>query len=203
MCLKKSVNYYTNSFVVLVLHVEFSGSFGYTCPSGFLVPTAYIFRQTKYQKTFSERLLRAGSISRFSSFRYVPTPKGVFAKPRDHHQQPFRAFLATMLGLLSSFRLPSVALQTTWWSMASWQVIRCWLIIFVSRSLSQSDTEAKPPRLWQKKLGLRRGHKLLICLLKELFPEDRYEKKPSAILTKRATNEMRYSRSSEGSLVRC
>lgn len=71
----------------------------------FLVPTAYIFRQTKYQKTFSERLLRAGSISHFSSFRYVPTPKGVFAKPRDHHQQPFRAFLATMLGLLSSFRL--------------------------------------------------------------------------------------------------
>lgn len=105
MCLKKSVNYYTNSFVVLVLHVEFSGSFGYTCPSGFLVPIAYIFRQTKYQKTFSERLLRAGSISRFSSFRYVPTPKGVFAKPRDHHQQPFRAFLATMLGLLSSLRL--------------------------------------------------------------------------------------------------
>lgn len=49
--------------------------------------------------------LRAGSISHFSSFWYVPTPKGVFAKPRDHHQQPFRAFLAIRLWLLSSFKL--------------------------------------------------------------------------------------------------
>lgn len=90
--------------MVLVLHVVFSGSFSCACPCDLLVPKACICRNPKYQKLFSTPL-RAGSISRFSSFWYVPTPRGVFAKLRDHHQQPFRAFLAIRLWLLSSFKL--------------------------------------------------------------------------------------------------
>lgn len=52
MCLKENINYKTNSFVVLVLHVVFSESFSYTCPGDLLVPKACIFRKTKYQKMF-------------------------------------------------------------------------------------------------------------------------------------------------------
>lgn len=94
--------------------------------------------------------LRAGSIPYFSSFWCILTPKGV--KPRDHHQQPFRAFLAPMLWLLSSIRLGFTDALV---ALAGRQVIWCCLIIFVSRSLPQSGTEAKMPSLWQKRLGWR------------------------------------------------
>jgi len=71
--------------------------------------TSWFLKLAFSEKTNIKRLLssslRAGSISHFSSFWYAPTPRGVFAKPRDHHQQPFRAFLAIRLWLLSSFKL--------------------------------------------------------------------------------------------------
>lgn len=52
MCLNENFNYKTNSFMVLVLHVVFSGFFTYACPCDLLVPKGSIFRKTKYQKTF-------------------------------------------------------------------------------------------------------------------------------------------------------
>lgn len=143
--------------------------------------------------------MRVGSISYFSSFWCVLTPKGVFAKPRDHHhQQPFLAFLALMLWLLSSFRLGFTDHLVAGAGRQSYGVDSSFL--FPDPSLSQTLRQRCPD--WQKKLGWRHGHELLICLLEESLPIERYGRQPSAILTKRATNEMRYSRSSEGSLVR-
>lgn len=147
------------------------------------------FQKPQISKHFSEQLLRAGSISYFSAFWYVPTPEGVFAKPGDHHQQPFRAFLATMLWLLSSFRLGFTDHLVACGKLARWYGADSSLL---SPDPSLSQTE--------KKLGWRHGYKLLICLLEELLPLERYGRKPSAILAKRAPNEVRYSRSSEGSL---
>lgn len=93
MCLKENAHYKPNSFAVLVLHVAFSGSFSYTLPRNLPLPKACICRKPQYQKAFQAHLceLPAFHISHLSGM-YRHLGRGVFAKPRDHHQQPFRAF---------------------------------------------------------------------------------------------------------------
>lgn len=80
-------------------------------PCDLLVPKACIFikkNDTQISRLFITAVT-AANISCFSSFWYAPTPRGAFAKPQDHHQQPFRAFLAISLQVLSS---ANFALQT-------------------------------------------------------------------------------------------
>lgn len=88
--------------------------------------------------------LRAGSISRFSSFWYVPTPRGVFAKPRDHHQQPFRASLTIRLWLLSSFKLGFTDHLVVCGKLASHTVLTHLFCFQISLSDSQTLGRSSP-----------------------------------------------------------
>lgn len=64
----------------------------------------FTFSEETSPKRLSSTMLRAGNISHFLSFWYVPTPGGGLSKPQDHHQQPLRAVVAIGLQLLSSLK---------------------------------------------------------------------------------------------------
>lgn len=145
MCLEENVNYKTNSFVVFVLHVVFSGFFSYACPCDLL---SWFLKAAFSEKPNIKRLfstpLRAGSISCFSSFWYVSTPRGVFAKPRDQQQQPFRAFLAIRLWLLSSFKLGFTDHLVVCGKLAGHMVLTHLFCFQISLSDSQTLRQSSP-----------------------------------------------------------
>lgn len=110
--------------------------------------TSWFLKAAFSEKTNIKRLfstpLRAGSISCFSSFWYVSTPRGVFAKPRDQQQQPFRAFLAIRLWLLSSFKLGFTDHLVVFGKLADHMVFTHLFCFQISLSDSQTLRRSSP-----------------------------------------------------------
>lgn len=165
ICLKEYFKYTSSSSVVLLLYGLFPGPLSYRGPYDLLVLKACIFRK-KNKKQISRLFitaLRAASISCFSSFWYAPTPRGAFAKPQDHHRQPFRAFLAISLQLFLLQTSLYKPFRGLWWAGRSHGVDSPFL--FPGFSVWQTDTWGKKLRPLWKKLGLRQKHKLLsVCV---------------------------------------